>query len=344
MKDFLKDQLAFILFFYSQCIVIIGIAQLSAAIAQAPMSAGTIVYLFVLPTSCLIVFLLFRYYKFRDFYTSLKHHVGPFEHMGFPDAPNHLLTNVKTYHDLQTKLYTEEIEQLEKQKQLEFHFMQQWVHQMKTPVSVLHLIMQKEKLNVPEAFRHSVQEEVERLQQGLDLALYQSRLQKFDRDFHVQKVALKTIVKEAIQEFKSSFIRNQVFPSLKINEAHIVATDLKWFLFVLNQIISNAIKYSKESSGKITFTAIAKVKTLVLEIRDTGHGIPSQDIQRVFDPFFTGLNGRTFRESTGMGLYLSKEICNALGHELIITSEKDRGTTVTIIFQHIVSANEEWEL
>lgn len=340
MKDFLKDQLPFTLFFYTQCIIIIGIAQLAAMIGNNPMSIGTIAYLIILPTACLIVFLLFRYYKFRDFYTTIKQQTDPsFEYTWFPDAPNRLLRNVKRYHHKQTQHYTGEIEQLEQQNQLEFHFMQQWVHQMKTPVSVLHLIMQKEKLNLPESFHRSIQEEIERLQQGLDLALYQSRLQRFDRDFHVQKVALKTIVKESIQEFKSSFIRNEVFPSLAIDDTYIVATDQKWFLFVLNQIVSNAIKYSKASSEKITFTATETENMLVLEISDTGHGIPAQDIQRVFDPFFTGLNGRTFRESTGMGLYLSKEICHALGHELMIDSVQNQGTTVTIEFQNAVSAD-----
>src|SRR5699024_8801402 len=334
MKDFLKDQLPFILFFYSQCTIIIGIAQLSTFITKAAMSTETIIYLFILPTFFLVAFLLYRYYKFREFYTTIRSNMGSTDDSWFPEPANRLLDNIKLYHDKQTAHYTEEIDQLERQKQLEFHFMQQWVHQMKTPISVLHLIIQKEKLNLTEAFHHSVQEEIERLQRGLDLALYQSRLQKFDRDFHVQQISLKQVATEVIQEFKSSFIRNQVFPSLAIDESYVVATDPKWLKFVLSQIVSNAIKYSKESSENITFTAAANEKVLQLNIQDTGCGIPSQDIQRVFDPFFTGLNGRTFRESTGMGLYLSKEICDALGHNLIIHSEQDKGTTVTITFSH----------
>ncbi|WP_176555767.1 sensor histidine kinase [Virgibacillus ndiopensis] len=337
MKNFLKDSLPFILFFYSQCILIIITIQLAIASQGNPMSKGMIFYLFLLPTCFLLVFLGFRYYKFKDFYSTFYNQSQETDHSWFPDAPNLLLENVKNQHDLQYNYFHEQIELLEQQKQMEFNFIQQWVHQMKTPVSVMYLTMQKEKMNLPEHFIHNMQEEIERLQQGLDLALYQSRLQKFERDFHVQKISLKSMVKESIKEFKSSFIRNNVFPELSVNESITVATDPKWFRFVLNQLISNAIKYSTEGSGKIYFYANMEGKQLQFHVRDNGHGIPSQDLKRVFDPFFTGLNGRTFRESTGMGLYLSKEICNALGHEIRISSEKDSGTTVTITFVNTIN-------
>lgn len=328
MRDFLKDSLPFILFFYSQCLLLIGIAQLAAVIAEATLGMDVIVYLIVLPTFCLIIFLLFRYYKMREFYTG-------FSQMSesLPESPNRLLENVTAKYELQTKHYEDEIDQLKQQKQLEFNFMQQWVHQMKTPVSVMHLTLQKEKETLPEDFLHSMYEELERLQQGLDLALYQSRLQKFDRDFYVQQVSLNSLVKEVIKEFKSSFIRNNVFPKVAIDEKLTIATDPKWFRFVLTQLVSNAIKYSKKSSDTIYFEASEEYKLLTLKIRDTGYGIPTQDMSRLFDPFFTGINGRTFRESTGMGLYLSKEICGKLGHDLQISSEKDVGTTVSIIVE-----------
>lgn len=327
MRDFFKDQLSFILFFYSQCALIIGVAQISAMTVNASLGPDTIIYLFVLTTCCLIGFLLYRYYKFQAFYTKKQSNV-------FQDPPNRLLEKIKAQREQETNDYAAEVEQLKQQQQLEFNFIQQWVHQMKTPVSVMHLTLQKDKLLISEAFYRSMLEELERLQQGLDLALYQSRLQKFDRDFFVEKLDLKEMVKEVISDLKSSFIRSQVFPSLDIESNTIVATDSKWFRFVLTQIISNAIKYSKETSDKIYFTVKVKSGTIRLDIRDTGHGIPTQDIHRIFDPFFTGLNGRKLRESTGMGLYLSKEICDHLGHDLHVTSQKDIGTTVTITFNH----------
>lgn len=329
MRKFLLDQLGYILFFYSQLILIIIIVQLATTLSDAPLSSGIVFYLFLLPTCFFVVFLIFKYYKFRDFYNMEGTDQEP---AWFPESTNYLLEKLRDQNEKQHNVYHEKIEQLKQQKQLEIDFIQQWVHQMKTPVSVMHLTMQKEKMNLPETFTYSMYEEVERLQQGLNLALYQSRLQKFERDFHVEKIALRSIVKESIQDFKSSFIRNHVFPEQSIDESIIITTDSKWFRFVLHQIISNAIKYSKGNSDKISFRAIVGHKSVCLQIQDNGHGIPTQDLSRVFDPFFTGQNGRAFRESTGMGLYLSKEICRELGHEISIESEKDAGTTVSVKF------------
>ncbi|ASN06868.1 sensor histidine kinase [Virgibacillus necropolis] len=329
MKKFILDQVGYILFFYSQITLIIIVAQLAAMFSDAPLSSGIIFYLFLLPTCFFIVFLIYQYVRQRDFYQLEE---ADSEHAWFPEPTNHLLRNVRNQHDKQYSIYHERIEQLEQQKQLEIDFIQQWVHQMKTPVSIMHLTMQKERVHLPESFTNSMYEEMERLQQGLNLALYQSRLQKFERDFHVEKILLRTLVTESIQEFKASFIRNHVFPEQLIDESLVVATDSKWFRFVLHQLISNAIKYSKGSSERIFFRAFKKDRSVVLQIEDHGHGIPTQDISRVFDPFFTGQNGRTFQESTGMGLYLSKEICTELGHIIFVNSEQNVGTTISVKF------------
>ncbi|WP_296360981.1 sensor histidine kinase [Virgibacillus sp.] len=333
MKDFLKDSIPTILFFYTQLIVFILIVQLFYGIKAVPMDWDLIIYLFILLTFGLLLFLAYRYYRLRDYYVTIHHDKD--NATWLPDPPTQLLLNIKQQHDAQTNRYAEEIEQLKEQKQMEFHFIQQWVHQMKTPVSVMHLTLQKEKLQLSQNFLHSMHEELERMQQGLDLALYQSRLQKFDRDFQVQQIVLRDLVKDIIQEFKSSFIRNQVYPELTIEEKYVVTTDSKWLRFVISQAVSNAIKYSKDEVAKIYFcTSLSDDHKLVLQITDTGYGIPREDINRVFDPFFTGKNGRKFRESTGMGLFLSKQICTELGHELTITSEEGKGTTVSIHFSH----------
>ncbi|NBJ71431.1 MULTISPECIES: sensor histidine kinase [Clostridia] len=331
MKDFLKDSIPTVLFFYAQLLVFIFIVQLFYGIKSVPMGWDLITYLFILLTFGLLLFLAYRYYRLRDYYVTI--HQDKENVTWLPDPPTQLLTNIKQQHDTQTSRYAEEIERLKQQKQMEFHFIQQWVHQMKTPVSVMHLTLQKEKLQLPQGFLHNMHEELERMQQGLDLALYQSRLQKFDRDFQVQQIELRALVKEVIQEFKSSFIRNQVYPELVIPQNYIVTTDSKWLRFVINQAVSNAIKYSKPESAKIYFRTKVFDHKLTLQITDTGYGIPREDINRVFDPFFTGKNGRKFRESTGMGLYLSKQVCIELGHELTISSEEGKGTTVSIHFQ-----------
>ncbi|MFC4556837.1 sensor histidine kinase [Virgibacillus kekensis] len=325
MKDFLSDSRPFIMFYFSQIILMVIISQLVLLNTGGTVSVEVISYMLLLASSFLVIFLTYRYLKFRDFYVKRQNTY-------FPEPPNRMLANVQQLLENDHQQYQQEINALQTEKELEFNFIQQWVHQMKTPVSVMDLTLQKERMNLPENVFHSMQEEIEKLEQGLDQALYLSRLQKFDRDFHVQRLSLKQLVRESIQDFKSSFIRNSIFPEVTIEENCEVATDPKWIRFVINQLISNAIKYSNPNSEKIYFTGEQQEKSVTLTIRDTGCGIPFQDLSRVFDPFFTGLNGRKFRESTGMGLYLAHQICERLDYNITVQSAANKGTEVTLRF------------
>lgn len=337
MKQFIKDQGKAILFFYSQVILIIFVAQLAAYNAHHPMSLGTLGYLLLLPTCFLILFLFLRYAKFRAYYqfqpNKIKTDIGTW----LPEAPNELLHTLKRHYEHQYKEYQNEIETLRFQQAQQLTFIQQWVHQVKTPLSVINLIVQKERQEgAPSSSSlESIEEEIDKIKNGVELVLYQSRLQKFERDFYIEKLNLNAFVKELIKAFKSSFIRHRVFPLVDIDSALYVYTDHKWMHFALSQIVSNAIKYSPNDSCKIYFKSKVIGDRLELTIKDEGVGIPSQDLPRVFDPFYTGQNGRFFQESTGMGLYLVKQIVDALDHQISITSEKNKGTTLSIIFQNL---------
>ncbi|PHC35855.1 hypothetical protein COF09_30600 [Bacillus toyonensis] len=123
---------------------------------------------------------------------------------------------------------------------------------------------------------------------------------------------------------------------MKIVQEYTVESDRKWLRFIVNQILSNAIKYSAGSRGNITIAVFEKDKSVVLEIQDYGVGIPKEDLPRVFRPFYTGENGRKFKESTGMGLYLVKNIIARLSHKIEIESEFEKGTKVRIIFPYAI--------
>jgi len=217
----------------------------------------------------------------------------------------------------------------EKQRQEHVTYMNQWVHQMKTPLSVIHLTVQGDDDDPRLA---SIQEEAERIERGLETVLYVSRLEAFEHDFAVERVSIRRAVDRVIRENKRSFIRHRVYPEAHIEEEIKVETDAKWFHFVLNQLLSNAIKYSSGTQQKITFTASDEAGVVSLSIRDAGVGIPSHDLRRVWEPFYTGENGRHYRESTGMGLYLVREVCRRLGHRVELESKVGAGTTVTLIF------------
>ncbi|CAH8770280.1 sensor histidine kinase [Paenibacillus dendritiformis] len=230
--------------------------------------------------------------------------------------------------DHQYRYYQQQLKVWERKQQEHLAFMNQWVHQMKTPLSVIELITQ----DAEDPKLASISEEADQMKRGLDMVLYMARLDTFEHDFHVEKKSLRDIVHDAVHENKRYFIRSYVYPDIQIDPELTVETDVKWLRFVLQQIVTNAIKYSAGSRTKVTATAFTEGRAVVLEVKDRGAGIPKQDVKRVFQPFFTGENGRKYKESTGMGLYLAKEILDKLHHEIELESEEGQGTAVRIIF------------
>ncbi|MFD2043003.1 sensor histidine kinase [Ornithinibacillus salinisoli] len=229
----------------------------------------------------------------------------------------------------QYKLYQTQIKTIQKHQAEHLQFMDQWVHQMKTPLSVIELSAQG--LDEPDS--SSIREETDRIKTGLNTVLYMARLRSIEKDLHIKPVVLQQIIHEVNGDKKRFYIRNQVYPKLEIeNNAITVETDEKWLFFILEQLISNAVKYSFGKSKYINISVYEKNTEAILEVTDFGIGIPKSDQRRVFDPFYTGENGRQFRESTGMGLYLTKEVSEHLGHRIEMDSEVGKGTTFRIIF------------
>ncbi|TXC91796.1 HAMP domain-containing histidine kinase [Metabacillus litoralis] len=229
----------------------------------------------------------------------------------------------------QYKLYQHQIKTLENQQLQHNKFMNQWVHQMKTPLSVIELTAQT--LDEPDS--SNIREETEKMKNGLNTVLYMARLRSIEQDFSIKPVVLSKIVNEVNGENKRFFIRNQVYPKLEVEKVGItVESDEKWLFFILSQLINNAVKYSSGQSSSIVISIFEQAGEAVLEVTDFGVGIPDTDKRRVFSPFFTGENGREFRESTGVGLYLVKEAVDHLGHVIEFDSEIGEGTTFRLVF------------
>lgn len=208
-------------------------------------------------------------------------------------------------------------------------FMNQWVHQMKTPISVIHLMIQDED---DELFQN-IRKELYQLEDGLQTVLYSSRLSVFEKDYIIERVSLHDLIEEVIQENRRLFIQYKVFPKKDLPDSAVsIYTDRKWLKFAIGQLLSNAVKYSSGKSDEIDIRAEERPNHIVLELKDFGIGVPSQDIRRVFDPYFTGANGRLYHESTGMGLFLVKEIMDKLHHQIELKSQEGRGTTFTLTF------------
>jgi len=209
-------------------------------------------------------------------------------------------------------------------------FLDLWVHQLKTPVTVLGLTA-REGRHDPGAW-DSVEEEVAELAHGLDLMLTSARLERFDLDLRPAAVDLTEVARRAVNELKGSWLRSGVFPGLVAPEAPVtVETDPKWLGFVLRQLLGNAIKYS-EAGSRVGVVVDASGGSARLSVEDEGLGIPPEDLPRVFERYFTGANGRVRSASTGMGLYLAARVCAELGHRLAVESERGAGTTFTVTF------------
>lgn len=204
-----------------------------------------------------------------------------------------------------------------------------WVHQLKTPLSVIQLIAQK---NGYQADYKKISQSAAQIQYDLDQALNIYKLDAIQNDFHVEHISLRQIAKDSINELKTGFIEKGIFPKLDIEEQLMVYSDSKWLRFVLYQLFTNALKYSDTGQTIIVRTYTTKV-AIVLSVEDNGCGIQPEDIPRIFDLFFTGQNGRLRGESTGLGLYMVKQILDYVGHSLQVESTVGAGSKFKIFFE-----------
>ncbi|MGE6256397.1 sensor histidine kinase [Heyndrickxia sporothermodurans] len=221
----------------------------------------------------------------------------------------------------QRKKYLEQIDKLDDEKKEWLEYMTSWFHEIKTPIAISRMIYESEKnLN-------SLEEEMDRIEFFVEQALYVSRLHDFHKDYLIQEVALDHIVKEAIKMNIKSFLTKKIKLKLELDSFNVI-TDKKALLFIINQLLSNALKYTK-NEDKITISVMENR----LIVNDTGRGISSEDLPRVFEKGFTGKNGRQHYSSTGMGLYLAKNLTEKLGHDLHICSELNKFTEAMIVFK-----------
>ena len=195
-----------------------------------------------------------------------------------------------------------------------------WAHQIKTPIAAMRLLLQQGE--APD--RAAVSAELFRIEQYVEMVLGYLRTEDMASDIRFEEVDMDSLIREQIHKFARIFIGKKL--SLEYQEvSETVLTDEKWLGFVLGQILSNALKYTKK--GKISiYMSKSRPHTLVIE--DTGIGIRAEDLPRVFEKGFTGYNGREENRSTGIGLYLCGKIMKRLDHGIRIESELGKGTKV----------------
>ena len=195
-----------------------------------------------------------------------------------------------------------------------------WVHQIKTPISAMKLLIQTSESEISS----DLSSELFKIEQYVEMVLSYIRLGSNKNDFVLKEYDLDNIIRQAVRKYAPLFIRKKI--SLDFQPTNYkVLTDEKWLVFVIEQLLSNAIKYTNK--GKISIYSLENKK---LVIEDTGIGISKEDIPRIFDKGFTGYNGRTDKKATGLGLYLCKNILDKLSHKISIESEVGVKTKVIL--------------
>ena len=206
-------------------------------------------------------------------------------------------------------------------------YIETWVHEIKTPIASTKLLIEN---NTNEITR-KIDTQMDKIENFVEQVLYYSRSDEVGKDYIIKKTELSQVVKSVVKKNQRDFIGKRI--SLQLgNLDEIIYSDTKWIEFILNQIIGNAIKYSKGKDDKIKIESKKLDNSVALIIEDNGVGIIERDLNRIFEKGFTGENGRKFGKSTGIGLYLCKKLCDKMGLGLNIESEENKGTKVTVIF------------
>ena len=207
-------------------------------------------------------------------------------------------------------------------------YIEMWIHEVKRPLASLVLTLNNQK-NILDRKTKNI---LKRLEDYVDQVLYYVRSENAEKDYFIKEVDLSKVIKNVGIKNMDDLLDNKVeFIVDKTN--YKVFTDSKWLEFILNQIINNSIKYKRNiDNSYIKIYVKDNLDTTVLIIEDNGIGIKTSDIRQVFDKTFTGTNGREKTTSTGMGLYIAKNLCKKLGHKIEIESKENEYTRVFITF------------
>ena len=240
------------------------------------------------------------------------------------DLPRSLDIRVEYYQKIIERLHSEveklKIEDNKKMEDLADYY-SMWIHQIKTPIAAINFLLDNEEIDV-KAFR----QELFKIERYVEMVLTYIRLGSETSDYVITSINLDEVVRENIKKYATLFINKKIKLNYVSHETYVIS-DKKWLGFAFEQLLSNAIKYTK-SGGEISIN-ISESKLI---IEDNGIGIYEEDLPRIFEQSFTGLNGRYEKKSSGLGLYLCKKTLDKLQHKIEITSEVNKGTKVIVSF------------
>ncbi|MBR1931914.1 MAG: sensor histidine kinase [Lachnospiraceae bacterium] len=325
--DYIRDKAVYVLSFSIVCLII----GYLFAVFDVNMALSIIILMLLV---CLgSFFIVYGYQRKRMFYCKLQNNIAKLdkaylvlETLTRPEFYEGRLTFDALY-DID-KSMAEHVGELERQNEDFKEYIEMWIHEVKIPLAALTLRAH----NHPEEFERRTIEQIRRLDDYVEQILFYARSENAEQDYRIAGTSLAKVVKAVALKNKDELLENKI--DFQVQDLdRMVQTDGKWLEFILNQMINNSIKYRKEQ-GETIIRIYAKEceEGTQLMIWDNGIGIPKEDLRRVFEKSFTGYNGRIKSKSTGMGLYIARELCGKLGHEIAVESVQGEFTKLVITF------------
>ena len=326
MLDYLKEKSIFLsvnLMFFIMISTVMYFSNISFVIIFL------VFFIWFFPLS---TYILIEYMKYRKYFSNINNILESLDKKYLlPEVlqePNFMVG--ENINDILKELSRDMHEQVKHYRNIQEEYreyIEMWVHEIKTPIASSKLLIEN---NTNEVTR-KIDTQMDRIENYVEQVLYYPRSDEVGKDYIIKKVGLSKLVKDVIKRNQRDFISKRI--SLQLGDLdEIIYSDTKWVEFILNQIIGNAIKYSKGKDDKIEIYLKKISSAVILTIKDHGVGIIERDLNRVFEKGFTGENGRKFGKSTGIGLYLCKKLTDKLGLGLQVQSEENVGTEISIIF------------
>lgn len=324
-RQYLKNQLPVIL------VNLLGMLALALFLIASGNTLQTILFLLVVwlivLASCLLLFYLSRKKyldKLLDMTEQLEERYLLPEIMQKPEkAEEQVFYQIMK---MAEKSMLERIGQVQRERKEYKEYIEQWIHEVKTPITAMKLICENNRCS----FTRDLMAELENINRFTEQALYYARSEHTEKDYSIREIALNNVIHGAIADNKYLLRQNNVAVTVEDAEYSIYSDD-KWLRFILDQLISNAVKY-RTGQPVLHFFAVKEKDRIILSVEDNGIGIPASDLSRIFEKGFTGQNGRTIHSSTGIGLYLCKRLCDKLGIGIFASSE-GKGTTISLSFR-----------
>ena len=327
-KNFMKDKIIIT--------IAIVFAITTIEIFLIPYQFGNFIkfYIPIIIFSLYFIGIIIEYFIKKSFYKNLLNTLEELEE-------KYLITEIiRTPNFTEGKILKDVLEQIDKsmiENVNKYKYMQEdykeyielWIHEIKTPRAASKMIIENNKNEATT----SIDEELDKVENYIEQALYYARSNTVEKDYYIKKVHLIDIVNESIKKNKNILIQERI--SINLHDLDLsVNTDNKWIIFIMNQIIQNSVKYKEKNTNlEIEIFATQRKENVILYIKDNGIGIKNEEIAKVFEKGFTGTNGRLLnKKSTGIGLFLCRKLCNKLGIAIELDSTPNEGTEVRLLF------------